>query len=344
MPMSEKPHSFGKADEIDAAAAAWLARRDRELTPGEQDEYLHWLRQDPRHGRAIARLGKTWNALETLARWRPEHSALPNPDLLARPARNRRRWWQLAAPLLAAAAMVAFGIFVVKQATTAQEQPASRGVRVIPRPERLALIDGSVVELNDGGKIETDFTGNERRVKLVRGDAHFTVAKNATRPFVVDAGTVAVRAIGTSFEVRRGSAAVEVLVTEGKVHVERPATAGLFAPATPLIAGERAVVDTTPRAKPPLVTAVSAAEIEHSLAWQGVRLEFAGLPLAEVLAEFNLRNPNRVIIADPDTAQLRVGGTFRADNVDGFVRLLEVSFGVAAKRQPDGTTILRRAK
>ncbi|HEX2855455.1 MAG TPA: FecR domain-containing protein [Opitutaceae bacterium] len=342
--MPDEPHSF-EPSPIEETASAWLARRDRELTAAEQDDYLHWLRQDPRHGRAIARLGKTWNALDTLAKWRPEHSRQPNPDLLARPSRAHGFRRNFAGPLMvAAAAAVVIGIFVFNPAGQDDPAPASRGVRVIPRPERLALTDGSVVELNDGGKIETDFTEGERRVRLVRGEAHFTVAKNAARPFIVEVGTVAVRAIGTAFEVRRGAAEVEVLVTEGKVHVERPAAAGLVLPATPLIAGERAVVDTTPRAQPPLVSPVSEAEIERRLAWQGVRLEFAGLPLAEVLAEFNLRNPNRVIVADAETGRLRVGGTFRADNVDAFVRLLEASFGVTAKRQPDGTTLLLRAK
>jgi transmembrane sensor len=340
--MSDELHSPEKS-EIDETAALWLARRDRELTAAEQDEYLQWLRQDPRHGRAITRLGKTWNALEALTKWRPSHSAQPNPDLLAQPKRASWRSWQIAAPVLAAAAAVAIGFFFLRPEVK-QESPATRGVRVIPRPERLALIDGSVVDLNGGGKIETEFGPTERRVKLVRGEAHFTVAKNPAQPFVVDVGAVAVRAIGTAFEVRRSAGAVEVLVTEGKVHVERPGSDGIVTSATPLVAGERVVIETHPKARPPLVTAVSEVEIERSLAWQGVRLEFDGLPLAEVLTEFNLRNPNRVIIADQETAQLRVGGTFRADNVDGFVRLLEMSFGVTAKRQPDGTTVLSRAK
>lgn len=345
--MSEDAHSLKSTVAIDEAAALWMARRDRELTAAEQDEYLHWLRANPRHGRAIARLESSWSALDALASWRPEHSAQPNPDLLARPAvaRGRRIPWLITLPLLAAAAAVTLGIVMLMPVPNRdQSTPVARGVRVIPRPERIALVDGSVVELNDGGKIETVFTSDERRVKLLRGEAHFTVAKNPARPFVVDAGNVAVRAVGTAFGVRRESATVEVLVTEGKVQVEHPAAADGAVPATALVAGEKTVVETAMRAKPPLVVPVSEAEIEHRLAWQGVRLEFAGLPLAEVLAEFNLRNPNRLVIADGEAAKLRVGGTFRADNVDGFVRLLEASFGVSAKRQPDGSTLLRRAK
>jgi transmembrane sensor len=223
-------------------------------------------------------------------------------------------------------------------------------VRVIPPPERLTLADGSTVELNHGGKIETDFTAATRRVRLVRGEAHFTVTKNPARPFIVEAGGVAVRAVGTAFDVRHATGAVEVLVTEGKVQVERPVPPSAspvalplaVAAPTPLVAGERAVVDINAPTAPPVVAAVTPSEMAHALAWQGVRLEFAALPLAEVVTEFNLRNRQQLVVADAATGKLRVGGNFRADNVDGFVRLLEATFGVTALRRDDGALVLRR--
>jgi transmembrane sensor len=109
-------------------------------------------------------------------------------------------------------------------------------------------------------------------------------------------------------------------------------------------AGEHARVNTAAKSAPPVVTTLTTAEIDRALAWQGVRLEFAGLPLSEVVAEFNLRNPAQILIADVETARLRVGGTFGASNVDGFVRLLQATFGVTVERRSDGTVILHRAK
>jgi transmembrane sensor len=265
--------------------------------------------------------------------------------LLARP-----RWWRrwgLPAFALAAALAVIATLALHRRTSPAPAAPAvaqGKGLRVIPRPERLTLADGSIVELNHDSKLEPAFVSAERRVRLVRGEAHFTVAKNPARPFVVEAGAVAVRAVGTAFDVRRGDAAVEVLVTEGRVQLERPApAAGAPAPApTPLAAGERAIVDQSGAA--PAITAVSAGDIERALAWQGVMLKFSDLPLGEVVTEFNLRNPQQLLTADAETAQVLVGGTFRADNVEAFVRLLELSFGVTAERRADGTTVLHRAR
>ena len=232
------------------------------------------------------------------------------------------------------------------------ESPPSRGtVRVIPTPERLTLEDGSVVELNHGGKLEIDFSSETRRVRLVRGEAHFTVTKNPARPFIVEANGVAVRAVGTAFNVRHSAAAIEVLVTEGQVQVERSiAVVAASAPTplplapTALVAGERAIVDTTAPTAQLVVATVGPTEIAHALSWQGVRLEFAELPLAEVVTEFNLRNRQQLVVDDATTGRLRVGGSFRADNVDGFVRLLEASFGVSAQRRADGALVLRHQK
>ena len=101
--MSASPPSI--SDSIQDTASAWLARRDRGLSPAEQDAYLEWLYQDPMHGRAIVQLERAWASLNLLAEWRPVHSAVPNPDLLA-PRRPSRLYWFPTA--LAAAAAVAF--------------------------------------------------------------------------------------------------------------------------------------------------------------------------------------------------------------------------------------------
>lgn len=336
---------------IDAQAAKWLACRDRGLTAAEHDEYAQWLRSDARHGPALARLENVWCALDGLSGWQVAHSRQPNPDLLASTRRWRGSYWSWAAAGLAAAAAVVLAFVVWTQPRTkkADNIPLAGAVHVIPGPERLVLADGSVVELRHGGKIETAFTPGERRVHLLRGEAHFKVAKNPARPFIVDADAVAVRAVGTVFDVRRGSDSVEVLVTEGKVRVERPVKGGSSASVSPeeptfLAAGERAVLRTADPLAAPQVATVTEAQIDRELDWRGAQLEFAELPLSDVLAEFNLRNSHKVLAGDSATGEMLVSGRFRADNVDGFVRLLEASFGVTANRRPDGTIVLRLAK
>jgi transmembrane sensor len=324
-------------------ASVWLARRDRGLSPEEQDAYLDWLYQDPLHGRAILQLERVWASLNLLAEWRPTHSALPNPDLLA-PRRPSRLYW-ISTALAAAAVTFAFHLWLPRRPEIAAPH---RGAIIHPGPERRLLEDGSIVELNTGARIEVRFTPEERGVRLVGGEAHFTVAKNPARPFVVSADKISVRAVGTAFSVALNREAVSVLVTEGKVRLDETPAAPAGEPVaarelSSLSAGQQAVISTQAnRPAVPEVREVSPSEIERALSWQGLRLEFVDMPLADVVAEFNRYNLRKLVVEDPQTRGILIGGNFRADNVETFVRLLDSVFGVTAV--PRGNEIvLRRA-
>jgi transmembrane sensor len=162
-----------------------------------------------------------------------------------------------------------------------------------------------------------------------------------------------VRAIGTAFSVALGRSDVSVLVTQGSVQVldnDRLKTPDA-APVV-LAAGQRTVirliklrpanrVATVP--PPPQVQDVTPAEVDQALSWQGMRLEFVEMPLSDVVGSFNRYNRRKLRLSDDEIAGLLVGGNFRADNVDAFVRLLDSGFGIAAVPQGD-EIVLQRAR
>ena len=322
------------ADGVESAAAQWLARRDRGLSTREQAAYATWLRGDARHETAIDRLERTWNALDRLA---TQHAALatsPDPDLLAPPRRRLLRFWS---PLLVASAAAAAVAFVYFSNSRPVAEPAAPRAIVHPGPERSNLEDGSIVELNTGAKVEVNFTPTERQVRLVSGEAYFTVAKNPQRPFIVTANQVAVRAVGTAFSVGLAPREISVLVTEGRVRVDEVLLPTGEKPAAPrelsaLGAGQQGLIALSADAARPemTVTELSPFQVERALFWRGVRLEFVGMPLGDVVAEFNRYNQKKLVVHDAATAAIRVGGNFRADNVDAFIRLLHAGFGVSA--------------
>ena len=345
------PTNPPETDPIALQAAGWLIKRDGGLTATEQDEFFSWLGADPRHGEAFARQQRTWKDFNQLAQWRPEHSAEPNPDLLARrptlsPSNGLARRWPMWATLAAAASLTIALLW---------EQPWSRpaamsvgtaptAISALTYYGRHTLEDGSVVELNAGARIEVDYQPTERRVRLLQGEASFTVAKNHDRPFIVRAGGVDVRAVGTAFNVRLDAKSVEVLVTEGKVRVDDAARGdSLLAATTPgeppvLSAGQKVLVAVAPIAAVP-VAEVSPGEVERMLAWKPVLLDFNSQPLGEVIAQFNRRNHVQLLLADPALAGLPIVASFRSDNVEGFVRLLELTSGVRAERSGDTITL-----
>lgn len=348
--MSDDPKVKAHPGSLEEGAARWVWKRDRGLTPAEQDEFSQWLASDPRHGPEFARLQSHWSRTHAVADWRPEHGAKPNPDLLEPKERKqtRRLAWFFTGSLAAAAA-IAIGFFIARPQRNSIS-PAGQSTASVPlvsKIEQRRLDDGSLVELNHGSIISVYFTPSERRVTLERGEAHFTVNGNPSRPFIVSAQGISVRAVGTAFDVRMDAAAVEVLVTEGRVQV-RSSAAAAESPGVPAVSlvesGHRAIVSLSPAAPPPRVVTVSPEEVDRLLAWQPRLLDFTSAPLSAIVTEFNRHNSMQLVIADPSLGSLRISASFPSDNVDGFVRLLEAGFGVKSERRGDSEIVLRKVQ
>lgn len=269
---------------------------------------------------------------------------------LARQRRQRRRLVSAAGAGLALIAAV----IVWRQASWFGAETTSARSVVVLQPAREVLPDGSVVELRRGARIVTEFTTATRRVVLTEGQAHFQVAKNPARPFVVAVGGVEVRAVGTEFAVELGAKSVEVLVTEGRVALDAASapnvsttTPRATAPLAYLDAGQNAVVEIASASAPataPQVAPIAPAEIAARLAWRVPRLEFSGTPLSEALALINRYHPVSALLADPALGQLRVSGILRADNIENLWRLLEEEHGIRVDRRSDGSVTLSRGR
>jgi transmembrane sensor len=100
----------------------------------------------------------------------------------------------------------------------------------------ITLADGSTVDLNARSRLRIEFSGSERRVELLGGQALFQVAKDKHRPFIVASGEATVRAVGTQFDVYRKDSGTTVTVLEGRVavyasgHAESGASAEVSTP------------------------------------------------------------------------------------------------------------------
>jgi len=345
--------SLDHEDPIEEAAADWLALSAEGFSSAQKREFERWCRADTRHAAAVARLEATCALLKKMPLVRAELQPVIAFPVAARAGRpvtaSRRTLSPLRVALgLAAAITVAFLTviqFLPPPGSAAQVFTTSTGGY-----ERVALADGSVIELNAQTKVRVILTPTNRRVELVAGEAHFTVAHDRARPFIVSAGGVAVRAVGTAFNVRLAPTAVEVLVTEGKVsvaEVERVVPNARSAPVstTYVAANERTLVHlpslTNPTQSAPAVEKITPATMRDALSWQERKLAFSETPLSEVVAQFNRRNRVQLILGDAALAERPVGGTFAADNVEGFIRLLESGTTITVERQGETNVILR---
>jgi transmembrane sensor len=226
---------------------------------------------------------------------------------------------------LAASVLVAFAGLWISQGI-GESRTFSTGIGGF---QRIILDDQSTVELNTNSEVRVAFTSELRRVELVRGEASFEVTHDTSRPFIVSAGHMAVRAVGTKFDVNRLEGAVEVIVDEGKVAIGSPSVLETKRDALPMVIPRLAAGQSA-------IASGSGVELENlrqgdlarKLAWRNQMLVFDGDSLADVIAQFNRYNKRQLVIADPSLAALRIGGYFRPTNLDAFISVLQSDFGI----------------
>ena len=311
-------------------AALWAARLDGAvLTAADRTALDTWLAAAPAHRTLLSAYCQFSADLEQqlplLAgiRERSEESrtvvttARPNPWL---------RWPALAGVMLSAAAAVALVLWFSRPSRQVEDLTTPMARRQV-----LTLADGTRVELNAQTSLHIGIEGMERRIRLAAGEVFFSVSKDAARPFIVETPAGSVRVTGTRFDVRADSAgSLEVSVEEGTVLV-RPGASRADAPYS-LHAGDQLT------AGPGSVTVrpLSGAALADALAWRQGQIVFDGVPLREALARFG-RYHGRGFTATPAAADLRVGGRYSLDDVDGFCAALEEVLPVRVTRDLSGT-------
>ncbi len=331
------------AADIEQTAAEWLVRREGDgWSDADQAAFDHWVAEETAHRIAVIRLETVWRkagrlrvsalrsgeveasgsvrASTSSARTEVGDGAVDNP---------RRRWlW----PAAIAASLALASVPIYRNLTAAETYATAVGGF-----QRFPLADGSRVDLNTNSRLDVAYTKAVRRLDLERGEAFFKVAKNPARPFVVHAGAWRVTAVGTAFTVKLRGGDIDVVVTEGRVRIDPPATGG--ASARPIFASAGQAATATGAA--PIVRPLSAAAIDMALSWRDGLLIFEGRPLGEVAAEFNRYNQVQLVV-DPSATGVIVDGSFRATNVEGFLRLLRQGFDVESVRDGPGELLLKK--
>jgi transmembrane sensor len=307
--------------EIEERAAHWLARRQEpQWSSADQAALDAWLQESTSHEVAFLRLEYGWSKVDRLTVLRKP--PVPRQEVEeARPVPAHRSVRRPLAWLAAAAVLVmSVALFYFHGDVFTRDLYATTigGHEVVPLP------DGSRIELNTDTRVRTSFTADTRSVWLERGEAYFDVARDPARPFVVYAGNRRVTVLGTKFSVRLDPDAnrVQLAVAEGRVQFEQ---IRVSEPAPPTIAtgGEKVIAEgATLRVESRTVESVAT-----DLSWRQGVLMFDHTTLAEAAEEFNRYNRKRLVV-ESAAAQIRIGGSFEAANVDGFVRLLHDTFGL----------------
>jgi len=340
-------------EKVREQACNWLAKMDAGMDEADSEALLNWLGESPVHQEMLLAMADFFDQMSVLSEL-SEVFPFRKYSSRSEPAPWRRGVAALAASVCLVVGFVLGVNWWQEQSVRSIAGQDTQHVyeTQIGQQSTVALADGSQVILNTNTQMEIVFTDNERRIYLRRGEGLFSVAKDESRPFRVFAGQRVVEAVGTAFTVQRTQEnSVQVMVTEGKVNLRvfhqdyEEKEMGAWTETmlqdshvVHLVAGEFA--DSGNEALEAVSTSlVLPEEMEVKLAWQHGMLLFQGDPLEQVLEEFGRYTTIKLEAAEA-VKDIRVGGYFRAGDVDKLLVGIEKNFQIDVQKISENHILL----
>ncbi|HFF3758669.1 FecR family protein [Stenotrophomonas forensis] len=303
-------------------ALRWVIRCSAGPLPERQQRALQrWLQADPCHALAWRQQQAFWQGLDAAG---PDVLAAL-PELMAdrqglRPLAPRRLPW-----LLASAAAVVLMVAAAPQAMLL----ARSDLRSSDTPRVVQLEDGSTAVLDAGTALAIEFNGQQRHLRLLRGQAWFQVAHEA-RPFQVEAAGGKVHDIGTAFSVSMRHSTVTTQVSEGVVDV-RPGDGSVQR----LHAGQARVFRDGRWLQP-----VQLENPETMAAWRRGEVVIDDQPAAQAIADLARYRRAPVWVLGGQGASVRVSGLFHLQQPETAIDAVAAQAGLRVQRLPGGAMVL----
>ena len=330
-------------DSLRETAAHWRERASDDGASAETRGALNsWLAQSPEHTRAYRSIERAWSTLR---------SAAENPAILelrqeaarrlppaASTDHGQLRWVAVAlimlflgASLWIIAPRAGFSIAWLKsepQTAIPQTYATMVGDRLT-----IALDDGSHVTLNTATQLDVALSKKARTVRLVHGQALFEVAKDASRPFVVQTQNHRFIAVGTAFDVHIETDQVKLTMLEGTVRAEGIEPGGNDR--TTVTAGQQLIATAHAHVQ------VHRINPEHETSWRRGQAIFENTRLAEAIDELNRYSTRHIVLGDAKLADLRISGTFDTGRTSAFVEAMTAYFPIEIDHRDEQNVTLK---
>lgn len=308
-----------------AEAGVWVARLQGDAPKEAMIGVKQWLKAHPMNARALELCTDVWEESHNLRRITPFASnGVSTP----------RGQWRLSIAITAAA-------IVLVTAALALWSPRSGVATGVGEQRLLTLKDGTRVFLNTATRVEVQYSDKFRKVELDTGEALFDVANRPDWPFIVQAGDRQVKALGTSFLVRRDDRQLAVTLVEGAVavtsnpegtpsasHADRLPDGGatsnniILRPGQRLtLAGGHARLETT--------------SLDKAIAWRRGQIVLDDTPLASAVSEMNRYSQMKLVIERPESQALLVNGLFQAGDSMSLARAVAATYGLIIMERND---------
>ena len=188
---------------------------------------------------------------------------------------------------------------------TVQDSPTAIHALRIPRGKKYQIIlaDGTKVWLNSSSvlKYPVAFDGNTRLVSL-EGEAYFEVARDESKPFIVDTKGMDVKVLGTEFNVKAydNEDHTETTLVSGRVEVYRENSNAVLTP------GQQAV-----SRRDANTISVKSVNVAPYIAWKDDVFVFENMPLEEICRQLERWYDTDFLFMDMGSRQVRLNGTIK---------------------------------
>lgn len=384
--MNTNVKGFTNKTIINQEAAQWilLLEDTPKLSKKQVDELNAWILTSDIHRQCLESMAQSWGEMDLLSKVMVPLE-MKRPSLLSVVLRSlfipfyalyhllstcfkqsKRMLNSFLMPTLLLSGLMAVVIFMVEPLDKSKKLVFSTNMG---EHQSHTMSDGSILWLNSSTTIQVSYTDAFRRIKLVKGEAHFEVAKDASRPFEVYADDRLVRAIGTAFSVHKLKDNIQVIVSEGTVelaviddtlvvipddfqhlnivddfsdvNVKKPSNSSPNKTSTEpanikqvlgrLTAGQRISIPIENENINEVVE-LDSSEITRSLSWKEGKLVFAGESLEEVIQEITRHTKVQIDLLDPQLKSMRIGGQFQLGETDTLFYVLESGFGITVNK------------
>jgi transmembrane sensor len=305
-------------------ARGWLIK----LSSGAVDDHdltrFHaWLDDCSENRAAFETERRFWQKLEFLRAETP-------------PASNGKLKVGRRALLTGAIAAAAAGIVGYPQFATWFEADFRTGAG---EQKRVQFPDGSTALLNTDTAMAIDFTANDRLVRLIQGEAQFSVRSENARRFKV-ASLEGVSETGQSvFTVGAIDGLTTVTTQLGEVRV----TAPVADPRAYDASGHQVIVsqsEQTTYRQNQLPSKPAHVDLDMLLAWQQGRLVFEGKPFDRAVREVSRYISERVIMASAARDNTPISAAFSTSEPIAALQALAAARGLSFHRIPGVVIVL----
>jgi len=315
-----------------------------EYSRDEFDWVDRWVKISPENEKILDDLKKVWDGMDRVEdirsisideEWTSIEKRITESETDVSPLKVKYRSERMKRfSLLRVAAGLAIIALTTFSAIYFSRYSGYERVRTAIETKEVELWDGSFVTLNANSQLKYPKKFDQKSRKLsLEGEAFFDVVPDKKRPFIINAGDIEVKVLGTSFNVNayEENKSIIVLVSTGRVALSAvqqrnksivldPGNMGTFLKSESSFVKEKEVN-------------------KNYLSWKTHKMDFSNETLGDVVEILKNVYHKNIILKDPGLENIRITVSFDNQSLEAVINVLEATLDLKFTRKDDSIEI-----